>query len=221
MTWCWNFKDKFKLNFHNIHCPLGWIHFWPLHVLQILGLRHSPVARYLFGGGGSKAWPQQSHVPGESLHLNHEGGKVKIESGEIVWNLFEDSVKLSIWANLEGSGGWQYLRLQGKFWCGPEILLGEDETASTQEIQRCLQICRETCKENAWSQNDVIIFNIWWWRIVSSLKRTVCIWKWMGGRRSFHFGARPMFKGYVSFRAGKPTTTFWMKIRFHDSINKF
>ena len=37
-------------------------------------------------------------------------------------------------------------------------MLGEDETADTQEIQRCLQICRETCKENAWSQKDVIIF---------------------------------------------------------------
>ena len=48
------------------------------------------------GGGRSKAWPQQSYVPGESLRLNHEGGKVKIESGEIVWNLFEDSVKLYI-----------------------------------------------------------------------------------------------------------------------------
>ena len=36
-----------------------------------------------------------------------------------------------IWANLEGSGGWQYLRLQGQFWCRP----GEDERAGRREIE--------------------------------------------------------------------------------------
>ena len=52
--------------------------------------------------------------------------------------------------------------------------------------------------------------------LLPSLKLTARTWKWMVGRRLFPFGARPIFRGYVSFREGNKQrkSRVWLPVPF-------